>query len=498
MPSASAKTSSRIAVKISDDCMTASIELGPSAATHPLSAAEILEALDIAGVWIGDEVRERAEEVVKLAAGHESPLSFVVAEGTPPEGRDEAFVWNPQLQATAADWHSDVPFDFYTLNRIITIEQDTPIGTITPIVPPKDGRNVEGEVLRAKHEPVVVKLDDTVRRAEDDPSVIIANVAGKVVERGHTLSIDETLVIKGDVGFETGNIDSKVSVHISGGIPDRFEVKSLGNVAVGMSIEAARVSAGGDVTVSRGIVGRSLGLVTAGGNITFKYCADAHLVAAGDVKVGKQSMNSHLCIAGNLIAGSASLVGGTVFAKDRVDLANIGSQRHIPTRIVVGVHPDLIRVMAVMQRRIPRVEQLAEQIRDVLAQLRSLGQPLSTAQDERAKTLLALVDEATQVVAGDKEGWEELLAKVYTDAPSSVHVSGTIFARTVIRVEDRETVFYKDMKGPVVIEKRKMDRVTELVAVNKLTASVKILTSQKKPPTELIDELKLEEDASNA
>lgn len=478
--------------------MTASVVLRPGADTSPLLVAEIVEALQTAGVLVDDEVRQRAEEFVTLAAGDETPGSFIVAKGTPPEGRDETFVWNPELEETAADWLSDAPVDFYTLNSIITVEKDSPIGTITPIVPPKDGRNVEGEVVPAKHAPVALKLDNTVRRADDNAATIIANVAGKVVEQGNTLSMDETLVVKGDVGFDTGNIDSKVSVHIGGMVPDRFEVKSSCGITVGMSIEAARVSAGGDVTVSRGIVGRGVGLVTAGGSITFKFCVDAHLVAAGDVKVGKQSMNSHLCVTGNLIAGSASFVGGTVFAKDRVDLAHIGSQGNVPTRIVVGVHPDVVRELALIEQRIQRVEKLVEQIRDVFAPLRNFKEPLPAALDKRAKAVLARADEATKKIAGDKNRREELLEKIYTDTPSSVRVSGTIFAGTVIRVADRQTMFRKDMKGPICIEKRNLENVTKLVAVNTLTASIKILTSEKRTPIELIDGLKLEQDATGA
>lgn len=498
MPSAAPKTSSRIGVTISDDRMTASVLLRPGANTSPLVVTEIVEALQTTGVLIDDEVRERAEEFVTQAAGDETPESFIVAKGTPPEGRDEIFVLNPALEETAAEWLADAPVDFYTLNNIITVEKDSLIGTITPIVPPKDGRNVEGEVVTAKHVPVALKLDNTVRRADDHPDTILASVDGKVIERNNTLSIDETLVIKGDVGFETGNIDSKIAVHINGGIPDRFEVKSLCGVTVAMSIEGARVSAGGDVTVSRGIVGRGVGLVTAGGSITFKFCVDAHLIASGDVKVSKQSMNSHLCVGGSLIAGSASIVGGTVFAMDRVDLAHIGSQRNIPTQIVVGVHPDVVRDLALIEQRIERVEKLVRQIRDVLAPLRKSKQTVPAEQAKKIKALLARADQATKKIAGDKERRDDLLTKTYTDTPSSIHVSGTIYAGTVVRVADRQTTFHKDMKGPICIEKRKLENVTELVAVNTLTASIKILSHEKRTPIELIDGFELEEDETAA
>jgi hypothetical protein len=498
MPAVSAAAIPRVGVTISDDRMAASIVLSPEARALPLGLTEIVEALQAAGVLMDDEVRARAEALVTLAAGDDPPASFIVAEGTPPQGRSETFVWNPELKAAAVDWLADVPINFYTLNSIITVEKDFPIGTISPLVPSKDGRDVLGAVIPAKHVPVPLQLDHTVRRADDDPTTIIANVAGKVIEDGHTLRIDETLVIKGDVGFETGNINSRVSVHIGGGVPDRFEAKSRGAIAVGMSIEAAHISAGGDVTVSRGIVGRGVGVVTAGGCVTFKFCNEAHIVAGGDVKVGRQAMNSRLFIAGNLDAGGASLVGGTVLVRGHVTLAHIGSQSNVPTRIVVGADPLVVRDIASIELRIQRVTKLLDPIRQILASFRNSKQPLSAAQDQRARSLLARAEEATRKIDADRSRAAKLLERAYTHAPSSVTVSGTIHAGTVIRVADRETVFHKDVKGPLLIEKRKVDRVTELVAVNKLTASIKILTHRKKTPIELLEGLDLEQDATTA
>ncbi|MCH8145375.1 MAG: protein kinase, partial [Gemmatimonadetes bacterium] len=80
-----------------------------------------------------------------------------------------------------------------------------------------------------------------------------------------------------------------------------------------------------------------------------------------DADVSRDSIARALQV-GSLIAGSASIVGGTVFAMDRVDLAHIGSQRNIPTQIVVGVHPDVVRDLALIEQRIERVEKLVQQI----------------------------------------------------------------------------------------------------------------------------------------
>ena len=48
-----------------------------------------------------------------------------------------------------------------------------------------------------------------------------------------------------------------------------------------------------------------------------------------------------------------------------------------------------------------------------------------------------------------------------------------------ITVDDREATFSKEMNGPIRIEKRRMERVSELVAVHQLRGTVTRLQSRK-------------------
>ena len=58
-------------------------------------------------------------------------------------------------------------------------------------------------------------------------------------------------------------------------------------------------------------------------------------------------------------------------------------------------------------------------------------------------------------------------------------VSASIHSGVTISIGARVTVFREELKGPVSIERRKIRYVTELVAVNMLTGSVQVLSSQK-------------------
>ena len=55
-----------------------------------------------------------------------------------------------------------------------------------------------------------------------------------------------------------------------------------------------------------------------------------------------------------------------------------------------------------------------------------------------------------------------------------------------IAIGDRTTTFHTELKGPVAIEQRKVDNVTEFVAVGQLNGDGEVLASTKLPLDELL------------
>ena len=289
-------------------------------------------------------------------------------------------------------------------------------------------------------------------------------------------------------------IDSKVGVHINGRVLDRFSVRSQGSITVGTAIEAAHVEADGDITVKRGILGHGSGLVTAKGNIIAKFCTEAHLSAKSDIKIGRQIMASNVCVGGKLIGTAAGLIGGCVYAGEGVEVATVGSDANVPTRVIIGVAPEVVREVAVLHRSLQKIKELIERIEELLGQLEPAEASLDDNQKKCVRELRDKTKTAKARIKADKARHDKLLAKVYTTGEHSVLVGNTIFAGTVIRISDRETVFRKNIKGPVSIEKRKLKNVTELVAVNKLTAGVTVLTSERFGVDTLLEGFELESD----
>ena len=472
-----------VVVTVAEDLMTASIHLRDPDHATGLDAHEVFVALSAEGVVVDDAVRKRVEAFITLArSGQPQPEGFVAAKGLPASnGKSEAFAWDPDLQGRQAEWQSDAPVNYYALNSIITVEKDAPLGTLTPLVPSRPGRNVKGEPVDPTVEPEPLVIGDTIRRCPDAPCRLISNLAGKVVQKGQHLSIEEVLLVTGDVNFAIGNIDSTTAVHIQGSVLDRFEVRSRRSIIVGGEIEAAVVAAGEDVVVRNGIVSRNVGSVVAGGRIVAKFCSEAVLSCAGDLAVISQLLNCRARTDGELQAEQASIIGGQVYARLGGRVGVLGSDAGTPTRVFFGVRPNALVEIVAIDDRIQRTRDFVQGIRHTVQPLLDNLKRLTPTQREKATELMFKAEEAQACVESEGERRQQILDAAGGNGNPRLIVSTSIQSGVTISLGTRVTVFREELKGPVSIEQRKIRNVTELVAVNTLTGSVQILTSQKMP-----------------
>ena len=477
--SAATSTSGRIRIKIDDAGLSALIWPVAVDGGDPLTVDDVIVAVREYKIPIDDTVQNKVNEFVSLVSkGAGLTKGFVVAAGRPAEsGKDEELVWASKFQQAAVDWQGDDAINYYNLNSIITVDKDETIGTLSPLVDAHDGVDVYGASIPPTETPRPMELDATVRRGEDDPRRIIANVAGCVAIDDQKVAIREVLLVSGDVDFSTGNIDSTVDVHIEGGVPDRFEVRSAKSITVRGVIEAAQIVAEDDITVGGGIVGRNTGRLCAGGRIVAKFCSDADMETCGDLLITKQIMQSRVRVEHRLTAGRAAIIGGYTYAGDEVDVGVLGSDSNVPTRVFVGVRPDRLVEHATLEAKIRSRREAATQIREKVQPLLDNLKRLTSQQREQATELMFKAEEADGIADEEQEQCDEMLAP--SDGRPRIRVSGTIYPRVTVSFDRRVFAFDEVLKGPVMLEERQIENVTELVAVNGLTGSVTILKSQR-------------------
>ena len=473
----STETKSPFKVRISKDHLSATVETDRDAELSEVSAGDVVAALEAARVAIDDQVTQRATEFVEALRNPEGPPEgeFQIAAGhQPTEGEDGTFTWEESVAPKAADENDDEAFDYYNVSAITTVEEGTLIGSITPPKPGANGVDVHGSPLHPKGRPQEVTLKKGVKLG-DDGSSVIATVAGRVVFQNFELSIDEVVEIAGDVNFETGNLDLSTDVMVRGTIRDLFRVKTKKCLTVGGTIEAADVEVAGNVTVRGGILNRAKGKVIAGGDIMAKFCDEANLCAQGDIRVAREIINSHVYAEGKLLLPQGTIIGGEAFGWCAVEVGTLGSDAGVRTTVVVGLHPDHVRQVEETAKENERRHASMEKIRQAVDLLMAQSKRLTDEQREKAAELMCQADAIEAEISKSEKEAPAVFASDSEESKPYVLISSQIYPGVSILISDRIVTFQEEMKGPVKIERRKIDNYTAIAAVNQLTGSVQEL-----------------------
>lgn len=475
----------RVEACVDTDHMKAWLRLAPDTELdfelNPLTPGEVVAALEAAKVAADDAVVARIDEFIKQIheqsdQDNKRPGEFLIAEGRPPvEGEHGTFEWDESLTASEAD-DQEAQIDHRTVNTIRTVEKDAVIGKIVPPVPGTPGVDVHANTLSPRKRLETVTPQANVRLA-DDGQTVIATAAGYIVLDGTKLSIREVLEINGDVDFESGHVDATIDVNIRGTIQDLFEVKSKKSITVGGAVQAATLWAGEDILVRGGILSRDKGSVTAEGRIAAKFCDEATVHARGDLHVTKEAINSHLYTRGMLKAVRAAIIGGEVYARNGVEVHTLGSDACVATRVHLGTPLAVYKQAQKTEAGFKKQEESVQKIRDTVQPLIANLRRLTAAQKEKATELLYQAGGIEADIKAKRQELEAMFAAHRPAEPPGVTVHGRICQNVVIAINNRETHFHKEFKGPLRIEQRQIKNVTEFVVVNQLTGSITTLNS---------------------
>ncbi len=480
----------RLAVDVSDDRLQAWIRLcDPDDPESPVED-EIIVTLKEAQIVVSDAVREKINDFISwIQDAEDRSERFLIAEGqSPVDGKDGEFLLDESLKRRESDPEDDAPVDYHTFNTIVTVDEDAPIGKVMPVVPGKNGIDVHGKSIEPTRRPVQVQLDSTVRNSNDDPAVVIANIPGKIVCEGNTLSIDEVVTIRGDVDFECGNIDASTDVAVIGTILDQFKVESKKSISVRGAIQAAEVKAEGDVIVRGGIIGQGKGRVTARGRVVAKFVAEAIIEADGDITITKEVMNSRVHCRGKLTLRRGAVIGGEVYAREGASVAAIGSEASVPTSVIVGIDPVVLsqadQITKECKDKLKVVERIRESVQPLMANLKRL----TPAQKEQATELLFSADSMAAEISEAEARRDQMIEDSRATNPPTIAVSKTVYAGTRVRIGRRHVLFRNELKGPVKIEERKVEGgATEFVAISQASGSVSVLKSADVVDDEVVE-----------
>lgn len=490
MPGAKVKQTGRTRVAVTEDRMQAWVQLVDMGEPGfvPPTPEEIYEALEATRVAITEDVQVRIDAYIKQICdadtdkGAETPANkFQAAVGRAPvEALDGRFEWlDAYRPASGAPKNDDGAVDYFSQNSIVCVAADTPIGHVVDPVDGASGLDVFGnEIPPRKLNGTPLQLGNGVRISNPETKEVSSTGDGRVCVEHGKLKLSDVLTIPGDVNFASGSIDSTVDVHISGTIQSNFTVKTTRSLTVDQAIEAAVVEVGEDLLVRRGVHGHDYrARLKVGGDVTLHFCEEVMLQAGGDVCVMRELGSCRIWSRGALLCENGTILGGQVYARDGVKAKTLGSGAAVRTRVSAGISAETLRRVRDMERKAEQQVKSAESVREKVQPLLANIRRLTAEQRETATELMGKAD-GLELDADDlREEQKRMLEEERPENTPRITVYNTVFPGTVIAIGPRETEIRKTMHGPMFFEERKVNDVTELVAVNEHTGSVTVLPS---------------------
>jgi hypothetical protein len=235
----------------------------------------------------------------------------------------------------------DGTMDYRDRGEVPHVEEGIKLASKTFPEPGEPGLDVKGMEI-AVPEPVDPAFSaGPGTRFNEEKSEIFSTIQGEPhLDVMGVVSVNKEFRVKGDVGFETGNIEFNGNVVVPGEVKEGFSVKCVSLTA--REICGAQLDLSGDLTVSMGIMDTKL--INVKGNIQAKYIRNSTINSYGDLTVQKEIVDSTIYLSGACNNERGSILNSTLSAKLGIKAGTVGNESSGPSVLTVGVDEHLIRL----------------------------------------------------------------------------------------------------------------------------------------------------------
>ena len=263
--------------------------------------------------------------------------SVLVAQGDPGEGcRDALLTWHIDLEDGKRPAFTEMDrADYKHLRLFQQAQKDKLLIEKTPAQNGQNGKGVTGEVLDGKGRDIDLPVGKNTYLSEDGLKLFAA-IDGFAFWDQQGLHIDNIYHIRGNVDYNTGNVNFQGAVVIEGDVRSGFRVEASDYIFIGGTVGAASIySQRGDITIECGVVGKGRAKIISGGNLTCGFIQDAVVGVKGDIDISHYAINSNISAGGSirLTQNEGLIRGGHLTAGICIDVLEAGSDQDKYTQL---------------------------------------------------------------------------------------------------------------------------------------------------------------------
>lgn len=437
-----------IKVETSTDKMEAYLVIEPPVGNGKWpTVEEAFQALKSENIVFGID-----EEAVKEVIKSQKTGPHLVASGQRPvAGKDAEFRFlfslTPGEHSLTEDEFGRVDYrDLQTVQNVVVGEV---LAEKIPATPGEPGVDVFGNSLA----PVSGK-DKTLRLGKNvvmtnDGLRAVSTINGEPSFSAGKLSVFPIHEVKGDVDFNTGNINFRGSVVVRGNVTAGFKVEADGDITIRGMVEAADLTAGGSITIFGGISGMDKAQINCVGDFSAKYVEHASINCDSNVLIKEAMMYCQVNADGKISvdSGKGLIVGGILRAGEEISAKIIGSKFGTVTEMEVGIRPKMKIEFQDLEDQIKEYKVNLEKAEKAVALLEKspyLPKDRQEMYQNLVKTTYVLKGQIAEAEARRKELLEEMV--VLSKEKARIRARDTIYPGVRITIGKATTIIKDEIK----------------------------------------------------
>lgn len=435
----------RCKVMISSNGMEATMAIEPPMGEGNWPTKEhALRALQIENVTYGI-MHNVVDDIIK----YKLTKPAVVAKGKPPvPGKDAEikilFESGVFRKASIEDEFGRVDYrQLQTVQNVVTGQ------VIAEKIPATDGE--PGFDVRGREIPATPGKDKTLKVGKNaawsaDGLTLVATAGGEPVMVNGRVSVHQVYDLKGDVNFDTGNINFSGNIVIHGNVESGFKVEAEGDITIYGNVDSSDIKAGGNLFIQGGVSGMDKSEIYCGGDFSAKYIEHATVVCEGTVTVKESIMYCQINADSKVLVegGKGLLVGGIIRSGEEISAKTIGSRLGTVTELEVGVRPkvklELQEVEAQLKNNNESLDK-AEKAIVILSKIPNLPDDRKEMLQNLIKTTYALKSQIAEAEIHHQELLDEVQNR--SKEKGRIKIKDTIYpgvrvtmGRTTIMIQD--------------------------------------------------------------
>jgi hypothetical protein len=447
-------------ITVADDLLTAWLTLVPARGGKSVTAAIVDDALRAEGIIYGI-LREQIDAA--FSAGHCECMPVACGEPAQ-EGTPTRFETLFDREEEPSDEDELERIRYADLSHILVVKPGDPLMRRILPVPGTKGTNIKGHPLLPKPTPDIPFRNDLKGAARDkeDLDLLVATAGGQPVASNNGVMVNSVIDVA-DVDLGTGSIEFEGTLRVGGDVKAGMRIKVTGDVVVNGAVEAAEITAGGNVAVRGGIVGhpdtrpgsQSLPETTARifceGTVQALFMESAHIEAGKSIVINRSVRQCELIARDEILVGkgrTGQITGGRTQAMMRIATGSLGSSTGTKTYLQVGLDPYLEKQIADKELQLKRKVEEVDRVIKLLTYFRQnpakgAGGIAEKVEGTRRQTVDA-IDDLTEEL-------KVLRDKMELSEQGRVEAGGEIFYGVEVRIAN-QTWHAPDDMGKAVIQ----------------------------------------------